>query len=92
MYALRRYYLDRFLHLFELEEAARLRIYLAINIVGTNIVMKIFEWFEYDRRIVMIKKELELLKASTPTGKKKWPLKAIENILFNEKPIGVSLG
>jgi len=78
--------------LLELEEAARFRIYLAINIVGTNIAMKIFEWFEYGWSIVMIKKGLEFLKVLPPTGKKKWSVKTIENITTNESLTSASLG
>lgn len=38
-----------------------------------------------------IKKELEALKVPTPTGKKKWSVKTIENILTNEKYTGTSV-
>jgi len=40
---------------------------------------------------VRIKRELESLKVPTPTGKKKWPVKTIENILTNEKYTGTSV-
>jgi hypothetical protein len=40
---------------------------------------------------VRIKKELEALWVPTPTGKKKWPVKTIENILTNEKYTGTSV-
>jgi hypothetical protein len=40
---------------------------------------------------VRIKKELEALKVPSPTGKKKWPVKTIENILTNEKYTGTSV-
>jgi len=78
--------------LFELEEAARFRIYLTINIVGTNIIMKIFEWFEHGWSIVMIKKDLEFLKVLPPTGKKQWSVKPIEYISTNERLTSASLG
>ena len=38
-----------------------------------------------------IKKELESLKVPTPTGKSKWLVKTIENILTNEKYTGASV-
>ena len=54
-------------------------------------LLKIFDWYEHGWSIVRIKKELEALKVPTPTGKKKWSVKTIENILTNEKYTGTSV-
>jgi len=64
---------------------------LILNIAEARIVLKIFDWYEQGWSIVRIKKELEALKVPTPTGKKKWPVKTIENILTNEKYTGTSV-
>jgi len=64
---------------------------LILNIAEARIVLKIFDWYEQGWSIVRIKKELESLKVPTPTGKKKWPVKTIENILTNEKYTGTSV-
>ena len=64
---------------------------LILNITEARIVLKIFDWYEQGWSIVRIKKELESLKVPTLTGKKKWPVKMIENILTNEKYTGTSV-
>ncbi|HKM07533.1 MAG TPA: recombinase family protein [Sphaerochaeta sp.] len=56
---------------------------LILNIAEARIVLKIFDWYEQGWSIVRIKKELDSLKVPTPTGKKKWPVKTIENIFTN---------
>ncbi len=64
---------------------------LILNIAEARIVLKIFDWYEQGWSIVKIKKELESLKVPSPTGKSKWPVKTIENILTNEKYTGTSV-
>jgi hypothetical protein len=54
-------------------------------------LLKICEWYEKGWSLLKIKKELESLKIQTPTGKSKWPVKTIENILTNEKYTGTSV-
>ena len=54
-------------------------------------LLKICEWYEKGWSLLKIKKELEALRIPTPTSKKKWPLKTIENILTNEKYTGNSV-
>ncbi|MEA5030574.1 MAG: recombinase family protein [Sphaerochaeta sp.] len=54
-------------------------------------LLKICEWYEKGWSLLKIKKELEALRVPTPTSKKKWPVKTIENILTNEKYTGTSV-
>ena len=54
-------------------------------------LLKICEWYEKGWSLLKIKKELESLKVPSPTGKKKWSVKTIENLLTNEKYTGTSV-
>ncbi len=63
---------------------------LILNIAEARIVLKIFDWYEQGWSIVKIKRTGGA-EGSHSTGKKKWPVKTIENILTNEKYTGTSV-
>jgi DNA invertase Pin-like site-specific DNA recombinase len=64
---------------------------LVINEHETDIVKKIFGWYVQGWTIVRIKKELEIIRIPSPTGKRRWPVSTIDDILSNEKYTGDSV-
>jgi len=65
--------------------------HLVINEHEADIVRRIFGWYAQGWSIVRIKKELETLRILSPTGKRRWPVSTIDNILSNEKYAGDSV-
>ncbi len=64
---------------------------LIINEHEANIVRRIFEWWVQGWSVVRIKKELETIRIPSPTGKHRWPVSTIDDILSNEKYTGDSV-
>ena len=64
---------------------------LVINEHETDIVKKIFGWYIQGWSVVRIKKELETSRIPSPTGKRKWSVSTIDDILSNEKYTGDSV-
>jgi DNA invertase Pin-like site-specific DNA recombinase len=64
---------------------------LVINEHETDIVKKIFGWYIQGWSVVRIKKELETFRIPSPTGKRRWPVSTIADILSNEKYTGDSI-
>jgi DNA invertase Pin-like site-specific DNA recombinase len=64
---------------------------LVINKHEANIVRRIFEWYVQGWSVVRIKKELETIRIPSPTGKRKWSVSTIDDILSNEKYTGDSI-
>ena len=58
---------------------------LIINKHEADTVKKIFRWYIQGWSIVRIKKELETSRIPSPTGKRRWPVSTIDDILSNEK-------
>ena len=52
---------------------------------------RIFEWWVQGWSVVRIKKELETSRILSPTGKRRWPVSTIDDILSNEKYTGDSV-
>lgn len=52
---------------------------------------RIFGWYVQGWSIVRIKKELETLRIPSPGGKRRWPVRTINDILSNEKYAGDSV-
>ncbi len=64
---------------------------LVINEREADIVRRIFEWYVQGWSVVRIKKELETARIPSPTGKRRWPVSTIDDILSNEKYTGDSV-
>lgn len=64
---------------------------LVINREEAQVVTTIYELYGEGLSIIKIKKELETQKIPTPTGRRKWAVKTIDNILTNEKYPGNSV-
>lgn len=64
---------------------------LVINPDEAKIVDLIYDLYGQGMSIIKIKKHLEGERIPTPTGKRKWALKTIDNILTNEKYTGTSV-
>jgi len=64
---------------------------LTINEQEAKVVRKIFSLYEQGWSIIKIKKELEVSRTPSPRGKRRWALRAIGDILSNEKYIGNSV-
>ncbi len=64
---------------------------LVINPDEAKVVNLIYDLYGKGYSIIKIKKELETQKISTPTGKRRWAVKTIDNILTNEKYTGTSV-
>ena len=61
---------------------------LAPNPLTAGIVKDIFAYYKYGRSLRGIAKKLEELGIKSPSGKRVWRIKTIENILKNEKYTG----
>jgi hypothetical protein len=64
---------------------------LVINEQQADIVRRIFGWYVQGWSVVRIKKELETFRLPSPTGKRRWPVSTIDDILSNEKYTGDSV-
>lgn len=71
--------------------AGALGIDFVINIDDAEVVGKVFVLYEQGWSFLKIKKELEALHIPSPTGKRKWAVKTIDNILTNDKYTGNSV-
>jgi len=63
---------------------------LVVNEKEAEIVRKIFSWYGQGSSIVRIKKELEASRILSPTGKRRWAVRTISDMLSNEKYAGDS--
>ncbi|MEA4865214.1 MAG: recombinase family protein [Sphaerochaeta sp.] len=83
------FFYNKQIHL--LSQAGASGMDFVININDAEVVGKVLVLYEQGWSFLKIKKGLEALKVPTPTGKKKWPVKTIGNILTNEKYTGNSV-
>mgnify|MGYP004511477205 CR=1 FL=1 len=64
---------------------------LVINEEQAEVVKQIFDLYLSGKSILGIVKELKERCIKSPTGKENWPKRSIEEMLSNEKSIGVSV-
>lgn len=64
---------------------------LVINKEQTDVVKLIFDLYLGGKSILGIVKELKERSIKSPTGKDNWPKRSIEEMLSNEKYIGISV-
>lgn len=64
---------------------------LVINEEQAEVVKQIFDLYLSGKSILAIVKELKERCIKSPTGKENWPKRSIEEMLSNEKYIGVSV-